>query len=105
MICCSGNITISCLSAFGNEYVAGALSELIRSYPRGLKIKLLLNDRDVDLVEEGIDIEIHVGNDFKEIYIAKKLATNRRILLCASQITFIRLVCHHQLMSLLIIIV
>ncbi|ANK44675.1 LysR family transcriptional regulator [Klebsiella pneumoniae] len=78
----SGNITISCSFGFGNEYVAGALSGLIRSYP-GLKVKLLLSDRDVDLVEEGIDIEIHVGNDFKEIYIAKKLATNRRIL-CAS---------------------
>jgi DNA-binding transcriptional LysR family regulator len=99
----SGNITISCSFGFGNEYVAGALSGLIRSYP-GLKVKLLLSDRDVDLVEEGIDIEIHVGNDFKEIYIAKN--SPQTVVFCVPpRITFIRLVCHHQLMSLLIIIV
>lgn len=32
---------------------------------------------------KGIDIEIRVGDDINELYIARQLATNRRIL-CAS---------------------
>lgn len=78
----AGNLTISCSFGFGHKYMAPALSELIHRYP-DINLKLMLSDKPVNLVEEGVDIEIHVGDDINELYIARKLADNRRIL-CAS---------------------
>lgn len=78
----AGNITINCSFGFGHKYVAEALSSFMIAYP-DITVKLTLTDREVDLVEEGIDIEIRVGDDINELYIARQLATNRRIL-CAS---------------------
>lgn len=40
-------------------------------------------DRLVDLVNEGVDLDIRVGDDIAPNLIARKLATNHRIL-CAS---------------------
>ncbi|EDH9827069.1 LysR family transcriptional regulator [Salmonella enterica subsp. enterica serovar Limete] len=78
----AGNITINCSFGFGHKYVAEALSSFMIAYP-DITVKLTLTDREVDLVEEGVDIEIRVGDDINELYIARQLATNRRIL-CAS---------------------
>lgn len=78
----SGNITISCSFGFGHRFIADALAEFMLRYPN-INVKLLLSAREMDLVEEGIDIEIRVGDDINERYIARPLAANRRIL-CAS---------------------
>ncbi len=78
----TGNITLSCSFGFGHEYVAEALSEFMALYP-GINVKLMLSDKNVDLIEEGVDIEIHVGNEINDLYIARQLATNQRVL-CAS---------------------
>lgn len=78
----TGNITLSCSFGFGHEYMADALSGLMNLH-NGLNVKLMLSDREVNLVDEGIDIEIHVGDEIKDLYIARQLAANRRIL-CAS---------------------
>ncbi|WP_158781915.1 LysR substrate-binding domain-containing protein [Pantoea sp. BAV 3049] len=78
----TGNIILSCSFGFGHEYLSQALSELMLLHP-GLNVKLVLSDREVDLIDEGVDIEILVGDDIKDLYIARRLAANRRIL-CAS---------------------
>jgi DNA-binding transcriptional LysR family regulator len=77
-----GHLNISCSFGFGEQHMAMALAEFSRRFPQ-ITCKLTLSDRVMDLIEEGIDIEIRIGNDIKEFYIAKKLADNARIL-CAS---------------------
>ncbi len=42
-----------------------------------------MEDRLVDLVNEGVDLDIRIGDDIAPNLIARKLATNYRIL-CAS---------------------
>ncbi|MGS9169720.1 LysR family transcriptional regulator, partial [Salmonella enterica subsp. enterica serovar Infantis] len=58
----AGTITIHCSLGFGHNYVAEALSSFMIAYP-AITVKLTLTDREVDLVEEGIDIEMRVGDD------------------------------------------
>jgi LysR family transcriptional activator of dmlA len=77
-----GKLRIVCSFGFGRNYVAPALSLLARQFPK-LDIQLITSDKVVDLVAEGFDLEISVGNDLPNQHIAKKLLANRRIL-CAS---------------------
>ncbi|MER2474403.1 LysR substrate-binding domain-containing protein [Photorhabdus laumondii] len=67
---------------FGRQFVAPALSALIKNYPQ-LELRFDVEDRIVDLATEGIDLDIRVGDDIDKNLIARKIASNRRIL-CAS---------------------
>jgi LysR family transcriptional activator of dmlA len=58
------------------------VAELAERYPQ-LSLRLDLYDRVIDLVAEGVDLEILVGDDIPEQHIGKKLAQHQRIL-CAS---------------------
>ena len=55
-----GLLRISTSFGLGRNYIAPVLSELRRRYP-ALEIRLDLFDRVVDLVDEGIDLDIRVG--------------------------------------------
>lgn len=67
---------------FGRQVVAPALSALAKAYPQ-LELRFDVEDRLVDLVNEGVDLDIRIGDDIAPNLIARKLATNYRIL-CAS---------------------
>ncbi len=67
---------------FGRNHVAPAVALLSERYPK-LEVRLELFDRAVDIVKEGFDLEIRVGDDLPEHHICKKLVSNKRVL-CAS---------------------
>jgi LysR family transcriptional activator of dmlA len=77
-----GTLRIISSFGFGRRVVAPALSALARQYPQ-LELRFDVEDRLVDLVNEGVDLDIRVGDDIAPNLIARKLATNQRIL-CAS---------------------
>jgi LysR family transcriptional activator of dmlA len=77
-----GNVHICSSFGFGRCHVAPAVAELAERYPQ-LSLRLDLYDRVIDLVAEGVDLEILVGDDIPEQHIGKKLAQHQRIL-CAS---------------------
>lgn len=77
-----GSIHICSSFGFGKNYLAKALSLFSKENPK-LKIKLTLTDIKIDLVKEGVDLEVIVGDEFHDRYYAKKIAENKRIL-CAS---------------------
>ncbi|GLS26044.1 LysR family transcriptional regulator [Marinibactrum halimedae] len=56
----SGLLRVSCPVDFGALYIAPWLHDLQQAYP-DLKIELLLNDQMVNLVEEGIDVALRIG--------------------------------------------
>ncbi|MGE7991122.1 LysR substrate-binding domain-containing protein [Pseudomonas sp. NPDC089554] len=64
---------------FGRNHVAPAIAELAAAYP-DLEIRLDVFDRAVDIVAEGFDLEIRVGDDLPVQHICRQLASNRRIL-------------------------
>ncbi|MDD0974215.1 LysR substrate-binding domain-containing protein [Pseudomonas fontis] len=77
-----GQLRIASSLGLGRRFVAPALSELAERYPQ-LDIRLDVHDRLVDLIEEGVDLDIRVGNAIAPHLIAKPLARNRRVL-CAA---------------------
>lgn len=82
-----GSLHISSSFGFGKNHLAQPFSFFSKSNPH-LKIKLTLTDTKLDLIKEGIDLEIMVGEDFNDRYYAKKIAENKRIL-CASPSYFV----------------
>ncbi|WP_449432584.1 LysR substrate-binding domain-containing protein [Pseudomonas putida] len=77
-----GLLKIVSSPGLGRRMVAPALAELNVLYPR-LDIRLDIRDHLVDLMEEGVDLDIRVGNEIAPNVIAKPLASNYRVL-CAS---------------------
>ncbi|NIE77426.1 LysR family transcriptional regulator [Pantoea sp. Ap-967] len=78
----AGQLRIASSLGLGRRMLAPALSALAARYPR-LDIRLDVHDRLVDLVAEGIDLDIRVGNTIAPNLIAKRLARNWRVL-CAA---------------------
>ena len=79
-----GQLLISSTFGFGRSYVAPAISALSAQYPE-LQVRLDVLDRQVDLVGEGFDIDIHQATVPPAHHIARKLASNHRILCAAPQ--------------------
>jgi DNA-binding transcriptional LysR family regulator len=77
-----GLVKISAPVAFGNGPVANAVVDYLSGYP-DVSIDLALNDRDVDLVEEGFDLAIQTGPLPDSCLIARRLGAARMIV-CAA---------------------
>lgn len=77
-----GQLRIVSSFGLGRKHVAPALSELSSRYPQ-LDIRFDVYDRLVDLIAEGFDLDIRIGDNIAPNLIAKPLAANRRIL-CAA---------------------
>ncbi|HFJ2164113.1 TPA: LysR substrate-binding domain-containing protein [Salmonella enterica] len=77
-----GALRIISSFGFGRRVVAPALSALSREYPQ-LEIRFDVEDRLIDLVNESVDLDIRVGDDIAPDLIARRLASNQRVL-CAS---------------------
>ena len=77
-----GRLHVCSSFGFGRNHVAPAISLLARQYPE-LEIRLDVFDRVVDIVHEGFDLEIRVGDDVPGQHIGRRLVTNNRVL-CAA---------------------
>ncbi|RUQ43918.1 LysR family transcriptional regulator, partial [Corynebacterium pseudodiphtheriticum] len=77
-----GHLHLCSSFGFGRNHVAPALSLLAEQYP-DLEVRLDVFDRVVDIVSEGFDLEIRVGDDIPGQHIGRRLVSNRRIL-CAA---------------------
>ena len=78
----SGMLRICSSFGFGRKLVAPAIAQLAASYP-GLQIRFEVFDRMVDIVAEGFDLDVRVGDEIAPQLIARRLRPNGRIL-CAA---------------------
>ena len=77
-----GTLRINCSTGFGVRHLAPALAAFQTQYPE-LQVDLNLSDRLVDIVEDGFDLVIRIGNLQDSSLIARRLAPSRMVL-CAS---------------------
>ncbi|RMD90113.1 MAG: LysR family transcriptional regulator [Alphaproteobacteria bacterium] len=68
-----GTLRLNCALSFTIRHIAPALPEFIGRYPK-LAVDLELNDRFVDLVEEGYDLAVRIGELEDSALIARRLA-------------------------------
>lgn len=75
----SGTLKLACAVVFGRLHVVPRLPRLLARYP-DLSVELIMNDGFTDLVEEGIDLAIRVGDVTDPALIARKIGMTRRVL-------------------------
>jgi DNA-binding transcriptional LysR family regulator len=68
-----GPLRVNVPVSFGSRHIAPLLSEFLRRYPQ-MTIELGLNDRLVDLADEGWDVAIRIGKLAESSLIARRLA-------------------------------
>lgn len=76
----TGCLRISAGLTFARLYLLPRLAPFLAEHPR-LSIEFVLDDRPVDLIEEGVDIGLRYGPLADSSLIGRKVATARRLVL------------------------
>jgi DNA-binding transcriptional LysR family regulator len=77
-----GLLALTAPVAFGRLHVLPIVTEFLRKYPR-VDARMALLDRSVDLIEEGLDVAIRIGELADSSLVAVRVGSVRTIL-CAS---------------------
>ncbi|HWK37572.1 MAG TPA: LysR family transcriptional regulator [Hyphomicrobium sp.] len=79
-----GVLKINAPMSFGILYLGEAVAAFMARYPE-LRIELVLNDRFIDPLEEGVDITVRIGALADSSLIARRLAPAHRVLIAAPE--------------------
>lgn len=77
-----GVLKLTTPAAFGHLHIAPAIPDFLRRYPE-LSVQMVMNDRVVDLAEEGYDVAIRMTSEPAANSVARRLAPIRWTV-CAS---------------------
>jgi DNA-binding transcriptional LysR family regulator len=77
-----GTLKLTIPASFGILHMGPLVADYMKQYP-DVKIDILLSDRRVDLIEEGLDLAVRIGAMPESGLIARKLASDR-IAICGS---------------------
>jgi DNA-binding transcriptional LysR family regulator len=76
----SGRLRVSAPVTFARIHVIPRLLLLLKAHP-ALDVEVLLADREVDLIEEGVDIALRLGSLVESTLIARRLAQCPRLVI------------------------
>jgi len=77
-----GRLRVSAPMGFGILHLGAAVADFLRAYPE-VSIDLQLDDRYVNLLEEGVDLAIRIGQLTDSSLIARKLASDELIVIAS----------------------
>lgn len=77
-----GLLRVNAPLGFGRSYIGPAVSAFSNTYP-DVEVQLHLSDRPISLPDDAIDISIRFGEIPDSRLIARKIATNRRLLVAS----------------------
>lgn len=77
-----GRLRVNAPLSFGLLHLSAAVAEFMQAFT-SIEVDIDLNDRYVDLIDEGYDVAVRIGRLRDSSLIARRLAPNRRVL-CAS---------------------
>lgn len=78
----AGLLRVNAPVAFGQFRLNALVQRFLAEYP-DIQMELILNDRFVDLVEEGVDVAIRLGNLLPPNAVARAVAVSPRFLVAA----------------------
>jgi DNA-binding transcriptional LysR family regulator len=78
----SGRLRISAPVTFARLHIVPNLGDLLKAHP-ALDVEVVLSDREVDMIEEGIDVALRLGSLVDSTLTALKPASRRRLVLAA----------------------
>lgn len=74
-----GLLRVTAPLAFGRRHVTPLVTGFLDLHP-GLRIELVLNDRNLDLVEEGLDVAVRIGALADSSLVARRVGEVRQVL-------------------------
>lgn len=77
-----GTLRLTLPVSFGILHMGPVISGYMKQYP-DVKVDIMVTDRRVDLLEEGLDMAIRIGSLSESGLVAKKFASDR-IVICAA---------------------
>jgi DNA-binding transcriptional LysR family regulator len=77
-----GTLKITASISFGVGYLAAAIAEFERQHPQ-VRVDIELSDRALDLVDEGIDLAIRIGDIGSQALIGRRIGV-AQMLCCAA---------------------
>lgn len=78
-----GILKVAAPLSFGLAHLSSALTDFLDQHP-AIEVSLDLNDRNVNLVEEGFDVAVRIGELQDSTLVARRLGTSRMVT-CASR--------------------
>jgi DNA-binding transcriptional LysR family regulator len=78
-----GTLKLAAPLSFGLAHLSSALTDFLDQHP-AIEVNLDLNDRHVNLVEEGFDLAVRIGQLEDSTLVARRLGTSRMVT-CASR--------------------
>ncbi len=78
----AGTITITAPVRFGGMHVAPAINRFLQAHPR-MQINLLLLDRVVNMLDEGIDVAVRIAALNDSSLIARQIGEIRRVVVAS----------------------
>lgn len=79
----SGRLRVDLPAAFGRQRILPILLQITRSYPE-LALTVTFSERFVDLIEEGIDLVIRIGELADSSGLVARRLTTQKLVICAS---------------------
>ncbi len=79
----SGHLRITAPAGFGRRHVAPLIPTFLNNHPE-VSVALDLSDRLVEIVNEGFDLAVRIGNLDDSSLVGAKLADNRRVLVASA---------------------
>ncbi len=78
-----GTLKVAAPLSFGLAHLSSALTDFLEQHP-AIEFNLDLNDRNINLVEEGFDVAVRIGDLQDSTLVARRLGTSRMVT-CASR--------------------
>jgi DNA-binding transcriptional LysR family regulator len=78
----SGLLRINAPVALGQFCLNAFVQDFLKQYP-AIEVELILNDRMVDLVEEGVDIAVRLGPELPPSVVARRAGASPRLLVAS----------------------
>ncbi len=77
-----GTLRLTAPTSFGSGYLASAIADFREQHPQ-LRFDVELSDRAVDLVDEGFDLAVRIGEIGSQLLIGRKIGQSQ-LVCCAS---------------------
>lgn len=78
----AGLLRVNAPVAFGQFRLNALMQRFLAQYP-DIQVELILNDRFVDLIEEGVDVALRLGQTLPANAVARAVAVSPRLLVAA----------------------
>jgi DNA-binding transcriptional LysR family regulator len=78
----AGALSVNAPMGLGELRLNSLVVEFLANHPK-IEVELIFNDRMVDLVEEGVDVAIRLGNQLPPNAVARNVASSPRLLVAS----------------------